>query len=112
MLKTLHHIVTYLIIALGVLHLLFTFRNFDEFTLDAIWFASAGFTIIFAGFLNVAVAREAGRDRVIWALGLCTNVLVTLLFVAALYVLREPQVLVGALLFALAALATFRRERQ
>ena len=112
MLKTLHRIVTYLIIALGVLHLLFTLRNYDEFTLGAVWFASAGFAIIFAGFLNVVVTRGGGRDPVIRALCLVTNLLVTLLFGAVIYVLREPQVVVGMLLFALATLATLRRETE
>jgi hypothetical protein len=109
MLKRMHVIVTYLIIALGVVHLLFTVRNFSRFTLGALWFASAGFAIIFAGFLNVVLIRGAGRDRVVRALCLTTNIMVTALFGAALYVLREPQVLIGLLLFALASLAALKR---
>jgi len=45
MLKTIHTACAYLIIALGVLHLLFTFHDYDEFTPRALWFASAGFAI-------------------------------------------------------------------
>ena len=109
MLKRMHVIVTYLIVALGVVHLLFTVRNFNRFTLGALWFASAGFAIIFAGFLNVVLIRGAGRDRVVRALCLTTNLMVTALFGAALYVLREPQVFIGLLLFALASLAALKR---
>lgn len=109
MLKRIHLIVTYLIIALGVTHLLFTFVNYNRFTLGALWFASAGFAIIFAGFLNVAVSRGAGRDRVVWLLCLVTNLMVTALFGVALYVLREPQVFIGMLLFAFASFAVLRR---
>ena len=109
MLRRIHVIVTYLIIALGVVHLLFTARNFSRLTLGALWFASAGFAIIFAGFMNVVHTRGAGRDRVVHALCLTTNITVTVLFGVALSVLREPQVFVGLLLFALASLATLKR---
>jgi len=106
MLKTLHTVCTYLIIALGVLHLLFTFHNYDEFTLRALWFASAGFAIMFAGFLNLISIRLAGRDALVRALCFISNLVVAALFVAALWLMRQPQVFVGVLLFAVAAVAT------
>ena len=106
MLTAIHLLCAYLIIALGVLHLLFTFHDYGEFTLDALWFASAGFAIIFAGFLNLISARTAGRDALVRVLCFVSNLVVAALFVAALWLMRQPQVFAGVLLFAVAAVAT------
>ncbi|MDQ1592098.1 MAG: hypothetical protein QOG71_2725 [Pyrinomonadaceae bacterium] len=106
MLKTVHTACAYLIIALGVLHLLFTFHDYDEFTLRALWFASAGFAIIFAGFLNLISSRLAGRDALARWLCFTSNVVVAALFVAALWLMQQPQVFVGVLLFAVAAVVS------
>lgn len=51
-------------IALGSLHLLFTFHDYDEFLLRALWFASAGVTIILAGFINIILLRVDGDKGV------------------------------------------------
>ncbi|HEV2880861.1 MAG TPA: hypothetical protein VGX24_06090 [Pyrinomonadaceae bacterium] len=106
MLKTIHIVCTCLIIALGVLHLLFTFHDYDEFTLGALWFASAGVAIIFAGFLNLISIRLAGRDALARTLCFVSNLVLTALFVAALWLMRQPQVFAGALLFAVASVAS------
>jgi len=106
MLKTIHAACAYIIIALGVLHLLFTFRDYDEFTLRALWFAGAGFAIIFAGFLNLISVRLGGRDAPARALCFIANAALTVLFVAALWLMRQPQVFVGVLLFGVASIAT------
>ena len=106
MLKTIHAVCTRLIIALGLVHLLFTFHDYDEFTLRALWFASAGFAIIFAGFLNLISIRLAGRDALVRALCFVSNVVLTVLFVAALWLMRQPQVFVGVLLFTVASIAS------
>ena len=106
MVKTIHTICTYLIITLGVLHLLFTFHDYGEFTLRALWFAGAGFAIIFAGFLNLISIRLSGRDALARALCFVSNVVVAALFVAALWLMRQRQVFAGVLLFAVAAVAS------
>lgn len=106
MLKTTHTVCAYLIIALGVLHLLFTFHDYDEFTLGALWFAGAGVAIIFAGFLNLISIRLAGRDALARSLCFIANVILAALFVAALWLMRQPQVFVGVLLFAVASVAS------
>ena len=107
MLKTIHTVCTYLIIALGVVHLFFTFHDYDAFTLRAVWFASAGFAIIFAGFLNLISLRLAGRDALARRLCVASNLIVTVLFVAVLWLMQQPQVFVGVLLFAVATVASF-----
>jgi hypothetical protein len=111
MLKTLHTLCTYLIIALGVLHLLFTFHDYDAFTLRALWFAGAGFAIIFAGFLNLALLRLTAGDALLRALCFSANLICASLFIAALWLMRQPQVFVGILLFAFAAVASLANKR-
>ncbi|HLL72115.1 MAG TPA: hypothetical protein VK363_11810 [Pyrinomonadaceae bacterium] len=112
MLKTIHAVCTYLIIALGVLHLLFTFHDYDEFTLRALWFASAGFAIMFAGFLNLIALRLALREALVRWLCVIANLICASLFVAALWLMQQPQVFVGVLLFAVAAVASLVSGRK
>lgn len=114
MLKTAHKVLTaiitaIIIIALGVLHVLVTFRDYDSFSVRALWFASAGVAIILAGFLNIILLREAGSDRVIWSLCFITNLIFALMFGLALLVLPQPQVFVGAGLFIAATLFSILR---
>jgi hypothetical protein len=90
-------------IALGLLHVLFTFHDYDEFSLRALWFASAGIAIILAGFLNIALLRNSGQDQVIRWLSIGTNVFFAILFLSALLLLSQPQVFFGAALFMVAS---------
>lgn len=103
--KTAYKSCAWLVVALGCAHLLFTLHDYDEFSLDALWFCGSGLAFVFAGFLNVALIREGNRDPVMRALCLITDVTCALLFAAALTLMRQPQVLVGVALFAFAALA-------
>jgi hypothetical protein len=111
MLKTAHKILTGIIIALGVLHVLVTFHDYDSFTVTALWFASAGVAIILAGFLNVILLRAVGKDRVVWMLCFITNLIFAVMFVLALLVLPQPQVYVGGGLFIAATLFSLIRLR-
>jgi hypothetical protein len=105
-----HKIITGIIIVLGVLHVLMTFHDYDSFSLSALWFASAGVAIILAGFMNVILLREAGRDMVVRALCLITNLTFAVMFVSALLILPQPQVFVGAALFIAATLFSLARS--
>lgn len=100
--KILHKIVTALIIALGLLHIGFTPSNYGSFDMDAMWFLGTGVAIILAGFLNLVVIREAGKDILIRMLCLITNAGFVLLFGVALFRLAQPQVFVGLALFGMA----------
>ena len=111
MLKTAHKIITSIIIALGLLHVLVTFHDYDGFNLRALWFASAGVAIILAGFLNIILLREVGKDRVARLLCLVANLIFAVMFVLALLILPQPQVFVGAGLFIAAALISVIRLR-
>jgi hypothetical protein len=109
-LRTAYKICSWLIVALGCAHFAFTFLDYEEFSLRAMWFAGSGLALVFAGFLNVALLRSGGRDALVRALTILTDALCAVLFVAALSLMRQPQVFVGVALFALATLfaATLR----
>jgi hypothetical protein len=108
MLRTVHKITTGLIIALGSLHVLFTFHDYDEFSMRALWFASAGIAIILAGFINIILLREAGKDKVVWLLCAATNAIFAVLFAAALFLMKQPQVFFGVALFAIAVIISIK----
>ena len=58
-----------------------------------------GVAIVLAGFLNIALLRTGARDVVIWAMALIANAFFLLGFAVASYMMRQPQVFVGAILF-------------
>ena len=111
MLRTAHKILTGIIIALGILHVLVTFHDYDSFSIRALWFASAGVAIILAGFLNIVLLRDAGKDAVVWTLCIVTNLIFAVMFVLALLVLPQPQVFVGASLFIAATILSLIKPR-
>ena len=112
MLKTTHKILTGVIIALGILHILVTFRDYDSFTVRALWFASAGVAIILASFLNIILLRDVGKDRVVWMLCFITNLIFAVMFILALLVLPQAQVFVGTGLFIAVTLFSLVRLRR
>lgn len=107
MLRTIHKIITGLMIALGLLHILFTFHDYDEFSMRALWFASAGIAIILAGFLNIVLLRDVGKDKLVKLLCILTNLIFVVMFGAVLFLMPQPQVFVGAVLFGIAAILAF-----
>src|SRR5215210_393013 len=111
MLRMLHKIITGLMIVLGSLHILFTFHDYDEFSLRALWFASAGVAIILAGFLNIVLLRDVGKDKVVWLLCILTNIIFAVMFSAALFLMQQPQVFFGSALFAVATFIAFVMPR-
>lgn len=111
MLRTIHKIITGLIIALGFLHILFTFHDYDEFSLRALWFASAGVALILAGFLNIVLLRDVGKDSVVWLLCILTNIIFAVMFTAVLYLMQQPQVFVGVALFIIATISAILQRK-
>ncbi|HEY0079573.1 MAG TPA: hypothetical protein VGB73_13250 [Pyrinomonadaceae bacterium] len=109
--KSLHKILAGIIIALGVLHISVTFHDYDSFSVRALWFAGTGVAIVLAGFLNIILLRDAGKDRVVRLLCFITNLIFAVMFVLALLVLAQPQVFVGAGLFIAATLLSLIRPR-
>jgi len=107
--QMLHKIGAYLAVALGTVHLLFTFFAYNKFTHNTLWFIGSGLAIITAGFLNIVILRLTNSDRVSLLLCLMTNALFTILFALALTFLPEPQVWFGTTLFTLLTFVTGRK---
>jgi MFS-type transporter involved in bile tolerance (Atg22 family) len=105
-LRTLHKICSILLSALGVVHTALTPVFYGRFSLGALWFAGSGLAMIFIGFLNIILSRDAGRDRVVRMLCYSAN-LITVVFGALIVFLdTEPQVIFGlALIFLMTATA-------
>lgn len=105
--KMLHTVASILIVALGLLHVVFTFNNYHGISYDAAWFLGTGFAIVLAGFMNIAMLRDGGKDTVIWSMALITNIVFLVGFVAASYMMRQPQVFIGAMLFLCTSIYSF-----
>ncbi len=105
--KMLHTVASILIVALGLLHVAFTFNNYHGISYDAAWFLGTGFAIVLAGFMNIAMLRDGGKDTVIWSMALITNVIFLVGFAAAACMMRQPQVFVGAILFLTTTIFSF-----
>lgn len=102
-----HTVASILIVLLGCLHVCVTFFKFHGIDFEAVWFLGTGVAIVLAGFLNIAMLRDGGRDLIIWTMTLVTNIFFLLGFVAASYMMREPQVVFGAALFITATARAF-----
>lgn len=104
--RKLHQICSYLIVALGIIHILYTTQVYERLTLGAFWFVGSGMGILFGGFLNLMFLRFAESDRVAWILCLLGNLIALALFIVGWFLIGEPQVLVGIVLFACTTVAT------
>lgn len=111
MLRTFHKIITGLIIALGLLHVTVTFYDYHSFSVEALWFAGTGVAIVLAGFLNLVLSRDVGRDKLVRSLCVITNIIFAAMFATALFVLAQPQVFLGLGLFAAATVISLTVNR-
>ena len=105
MLRTLHAVGAWAGVALGAVHVLFTAVAYERFSLGAFWFAGSGFALVFAGFLNLMVNRNAGVERLSRWLCHTANVVCTALFAVAVFLIGEPQVFFGLFIFAFETVA-------
>lgn len=103
MMKRLHRITAYLLIALGLVHI--GFANFGNFTERSLWFVGAGLAAIFGGFLNLVLTRAAG-DAMIRTLCHAANVLLVAFFVVGVVLTPQLQAFCAlALVLVMAAVA-------
>ena len=112
MLRTAHKILTGIIIALGVLHVSVTFHDYDSFSVEALWFASAGIAIILAGFLNIVFQRDISKDLTVRTLCIITNLIFAVMFILALIILPQPQVFAGAGLFIITTILSLIKQSE
>lgn len=55
--RRLHLVAGSLLVALGLIHVVLTFVQYDWPTLDALWFLGSGFFVLVSGSLNVLASR-------------------------------------------------------
>jgi uncharacterized membrane protein len=104
--KTLHNLCSWLLIALGIVHTTLTPVFYGRLSPGAMWFAGSGLTMVFVGFLNVIIGRDAGRDPLARVLCYVANILTTVFGVILVTMDNEPQVIFGtALIVAITATA-------
>ncbi len=107
MLERLFKVCAYLTVVLGVVHISFTRFNNGRLTVGALWFIGSGVAVVLMGFLNLVLLRDAGKDALVRALCLIANVVSTLLFAVAIFVLAEPPAYIGFALLSFQTIAAF-----
>src|SRR5215218_6869607 len=107
MLKTLHKVCAWLLVALGTVHAALTPMFYGRFSLGALWFLGSGLTMIFLGFLNIILSRNVGQDRLVQLLCYLANLLCTGFGFLLVTLDNEPQVIFGLVLIVLMTVTAF-----
>ncbi len=106
-------VTAWLIIAMGAMHLAFTRRAYPEFSLQTLWFISAGLLMIFMAALNLLRIRYAAVAPGVRSVCIVAN-FVTLVWAAAfafaVSLTQAPQVLVSTALMALLTIFSILRR--
>jgi hypothetical protein len=85
--------VTTAIFIIGIIHLAVTPITFKSYTIDALWFASAGFTLIFLAFLNYVLINIRQRQTKVFVVCHIANILCTIFVALLLTVAFEPHII-------------------
>lgn len=94
-------LLTGLALLLGLAHLGLSALAWRGGSAEILWFAGSGLAIVAAALLNLAMLRATAADRVQRACWLTANLATAAFFALAWSVVPEPQVIVGAAVFAL-----------
>jgi hypothetical protein len=94
-----------LLMALGMVHTLLTFRIFGELSADAVWFAGTGLSMVFLGSLNLALAACA--HPAVRTICRAANLAGLAFGVAAAAAVPEPQAYFGLLLLMCVTVLSF-----
>lgn len=104
--KTLYKISTFLILALGVLHISLTPVLFRSFTPGTLWFVSGGLMIIFLSFFNFILMSDAGKQRLVRILSYTAN-LTGLALAGSMFILESLRTRPGPSSWLVLALLIF-----
>jgi len=104
--KILYKITTFLILALGILHISMTPVLFHSFSSAALWFVSGGVVIVFLSFFNFILMSEAGKQRIVRILTHIVN-LIGLGFGCAMFVMESLRSRPGPASWVVLALLVF-----
>jgi len=102
--KSAHRLLSYVVIFMGVVHIMLTTKFFNALTFSALWFISGGLVGIFLGFINIIMNHNHIVHSGIWAI---SNVLGVLFSVLALWIMEEPKYGMIAIIILLTALSSF-----
>lgn len=98
---TFYKIVSYLVVITGAIHTIMTPVFYSTFSIDTVWFAGTGLSLVFLGLLNLS-AINAGIST-IFTICIAANIICTIYSIIIVIALREPQSY-GALVILIAAL--------
>jgi hypothetical protein len=104
--KTLYKISTFLILALGILHISLTPVLFPSLTSGALWFVSGGMVIVFLSFFNFILLSDAGQQRLVRMLTHTAN-LAGLVFACAMLAIEWRRARPGPSSWVVLALLVF-----
>ena len=96
--------------ALGLAHMGFLLAGPPGWSLDRLWFAGSGLAVLVAALLNLVGRNMSGRSASGVAVA-ATDLILAGFFAAAWPLLKGPQVIVGAVLFAALAVLAITRSR-
>ena len=99
--KKLWHISVYALAVMGILHVVFTPFYYHRLNVDAIWFISCGFLLIFQAFINILAWQMQKKSG--YLIAMISNFISLLLILALMWILWEIQDYIGVFL----ALAVF-----
>lgn len=88
--KTAYKVCSFLILALGVLHISLTPLFFGNLNQGALWFVSGGLVIIFVSFFNFILMSAAGRERLVRILCYAVNIL-SLVFASLMLIVESRR---------------------
>jgi hypothetical protein len=86
--KTLYKIGTFLILALGIVHVSVTPFLFKGLTESALWFVSGGLVMVFISFFNFILMKSASAERSVRLLCHIANV-VGLIFASTMFAINS-----------------------
>ena len=104
--KTLYKVSTFLILALGVLHISMTPMIHRSLTPNALWFVGGGLMIIFLSFFNFIFMSDAGQQRIVRMLTHTANLL-GLVFGCAMLFIESRRARPGPAAWVVLALLVF-----
>ena len=84
-----HLILSYTMLLIGVVHIIFSTQVYDKLSFNSLWFISGGLCLIFLGFINLLMNDKTGvtkKESIIWLL---SNLLITIFIATGVYVMND-----------------------
>ncbi|MBN2091898.1 hypothetical protein JW964_19940 [candidate division KSB1 bacterium] len=93
--KSFYKTTSFLLVILGVIHTSLTPLFYKTFSVDALWFAGTGLSLVFLGLLNIAALKTSIKS--VYQICIFANIICTIYFAIIVIVLPEPQAFIGVL---------------